>query len=128
MDLQDLYCSAEGRLSRRLYCLASLPLIGLELLADVPMRISDAPAALLVTALLYLVATVPTGVLTIKRLHDRSRSGWFMLVGGIPLLGTLWLLVDLTLLPGTPGPNRFGPDPLAADGRASSARAASASM
>jgi uncharacterized membrane protein YhaH (DUF805 family) len=128
MDLQDLYCSAQGRLSRRLYCLASLPLIGLGLLADIPMTISQAPAALLVTGVLYLASTVPAGILTIKRLHDRGRSGWFTLVGGIPLVGTVWLLIDLTLLPGTPGPNRFGPDPLAADGGMPGSRPARASM
>jgi uncharacterized membrane protein YhaH (DUF805 family) len=128
MDLQDLYFSAHGRLGRRLYCLASLPLIGLGFLADVPMTISQSPAALLVTALLYLASTVPAGVLTTKRLHDRDRSGWFMLVGGIPLVGTLWLLIDLTLLPGTPGPNRFGPDPLAADDGVPGSRPARVSM
>jgi uncharacterized membrane protein YhaH (DUF805 family) len=39
----------------------------------------------------------------------RSGSpGWFLLIGIIPLLN-LWLLVELGMLPGTAGPNRFGP-------------------
>ena len=128
MDLQDLVFFRP----RAAQSQALLPRIAAAgwsgVLADVPMTISQAPAALLVTGLLYLAATVPAGVLTIKRLHDRGRSGWFTLVGGIPLVGTLWLLIDLTLLPGTPGPNRFGPDPLAADDGAPRARAARASM
>lgn len=45
----------------------------------------------------------------VKRCHDRNKSGWFMLVGFIPLAGGLWLLVELGFLEGTPGPNRFGP-------------------
>ena len=47
-----------------------------------------------------------------KRCHDRGRSGWYQLIGLIPLLGALWLFVDLGLLKGNAGENRFGPDPL----------------
>jgi uncharacterized membrane protein YhaH (DUF805 family) len=50
-----------------------------------------------------------------KRCHDRGRSGWFQLIGLIPLLGALWLFVDLGLLEGNEGENRFGPDPLGSE-------------
>jgi uncharacterized membrane protein YhaH (DUF805 family) len=46
-----------------------------------------------------------------KRCHDRDRSGWFQLIILIPVLGALWLLVELGFLRGTIGANRFGPDP-----------------
>ncbi|MEE9544269.1 MAG: DUF805 domain-containing protein [Rhodospirillales bacterium] len=48
-----------------------------------------------------------------KRCHDRGRSGWFQLISLIPLIGSLWLLVELGFLKGKEGENRFGPDPLA---------------
>jgi len=48
----------------------------------------------------------------VKRLHDRDRSGWFYLIFFVPVIGTLWLLVELGFLRGTQGENRFGPDPL----------------
>lgn len=35
---------------------------------------------------------------------------------GLFFVGGLWLLIELLLLPGTPGPNRFGPDPLQSEG------------
>jgi len=47
-----------------------------------------------------------------KRCHDRGRSAWFLLVFLVPVVGSLWLLVELGFLRGTVGPNRFGPDPL----------------
>ncbi len=47
-----------------------------------------------------------------KRCHDRGRSGWFQLITLIPLIGSLWLFVELGLLKGKEGENRFGPDPL----------------
>ena len=46
-----------------------------------------------------------------KRCHDRDRSGWFQLIALIPLIGSIWLLVELGFLDGTQGPNRFGPSP-----------------
>ena len=49
---------------------------------------------------------------TVKRYHDRDKSGWWILILFIPLVGFIWFLIELGCLPGTPGPNRFGPDPL----------------
>lgn len=51
--------------------------------------------------------------LIIKRLHDRDHSGWFYFIALIPIVGGIWLFVELGFLPGTEGPNRFGEDPLA---------------
>lgn len=50
----------------------------------------------------------------VKRCHDRGRSGWFLLIGLIPVVGTIWLFVEILCLKGTDGENRFGPDPLMA--------------
>ncbi len=47
-----------------------------------------------------------------KRFHDRGRSGWWSLIGFVPVIGTLWILVECGCLRGTTGDNRFGPDPL----------------
>jgi len=47
----------------------------------------------------------------VKRWHDRGKSGVWMFVGFIPLIGPLWTLVELMFLDSEPGPNRFGPSP-----------------
>lgn len=47
-----------------------------------------------------------------KRCHDRNRSGWFQAIVLIPIIGGLWLLIELGFLRGTDGPNRFGPNPV----------------
>lgn len=47
----------------------------------------------------------------VKRLHDRARSPWWLLVVLIPVLGPLWLFVDLALRGGTQGDNQYGDDP-----------------
>jgi uncharacterized membrane protein YhaH (DUF805 family) len=53
---------------------------------------------------------VPSLAVSVRRLHDRERSGWLLLLGLIRLLGGLALLV-LMCLEGTRGTNRHGPDP-----------------
>ena len=51
-------------------------------------------------------------VINVKRWHDRDKSGWWVLIGLIPLIGAIWALVELGFLKGTYGKNRFGPDRL----------------
>lgn len=53
----------------------------------------------------------PSIAVTIKRLHDRDRSGWFILIALIPVIGAIWLFVVTGFLAGTPAANRFGPPP-----------------
>jgi uncharacterized membrane protein YhaH (DUF805 family) len=57
-----------------------------------------------------LALVLPTLAVTVRRLHDTDRSGWWWFIGLVPFVGAIVLLV-FELLPGTPGPNRFGPDP-----------------
>ncbi|MFI5267360.1 MAG: DUF805 domain-containing protein [Chloroflexota bacterium] len=57
-----------------------------------------------------LAVLLPTLAVGARRLHDRDMSGWMLLVGLIPVIGTIVLLV-IFCLDGTPGDNRFGPKP-----------------
>jgi len=63
-----------------------------------------------ITLLLIIVVWMPSISVTVRRLHDGDRSGWWILAHGIPLVGSIvWLFQ--TLAPGTYGSNRFGDDP-----------------
>ena len=64
----------------------------------------------LLTAIFALGVLVPGLAVGVRRLHDTDRSGWWLLLGLIPLFGWIVLLVFL-VSGGTRGPNRFGPDP-----------------
>jgi FAD/FMN-containing dehydrogenase/uncharacterized membrane protein YhaH (DUF805 family)/SAM-dependent methyltransferase len=56
---------------------------------------------------------LPAGLaLAARRMHDRGRSAAWLLAGAVPILGPLWLLIELGLRKGTPGENPHGPDPL----------------
>jgi uncharacterized membrane protein YhaH (DUF805 family) len=61
-----------------------------------------------------LALLVPSIAVGVRRFHDQDKSGWFLLLALIPVVGGLIVLVFMCL-PGTSGPNRFGPDPLGTD-------------
>jgi|GEM_PF-409342 len=64
------------------------------------------PAGLF-TAILYLAHLLPAISVTVRRLHDTDRSGWWVFAGFVPLIGQITLFAFLCL-PSTPGANRFG--------------------
>ena len=57
-----------------------------------------------------LAVLIPTIAVAIRRLHDTDRSGWWLLILLVPIIGGLVLLVFF-VLDGTPGSNQFGPNP-----------------
>lgn len=48
----------------------------------------------------------------VKRCHDRGKSGWWCLLMLVPIIGFIWWLVDLGILEGQEGENRWGPNPV----------------
>jgi uncharacterized membrane protein YhaH (DUF805 family) len=67
---------------------------------------SDWPSMLVSLGLL-----LPSLAVAVRRLHDIDRSGWWLLIGLIPVVGWIVLLI-WACMKGTAGPNRFGPDPV----------------
>jgi len=57
-----------------------------------------------------LVVLLPGLGVSVRRLHDVGKSGWFLLIVLVPLIGAIWLLV-LMCTDGEPGPNEYGPNP-----------------
>jgi uncharacterized membrane protein YhaH (DUF805 family) len=130
-----LVFSFRGRINRMPYWLVSLgmlivmaavfALVGISSVLQSPMLL-----------LLLLIPSIWIGVaLAVKRLHDRNKSAWwlvifYMLPGLLEGMGgfagdaaivlliaslalSIWALVELGFLRGTAGPNDYGPDPLA---------------
>jgi uncharacterized membrane protein YhaH (DUF805 family) len=62
--------------------------------------------------IVMLITLWPTLAIYTKRWHDRNKSGWWTLILLVPLIGFIWLLVELGFLRGTEGPNSYGPDPI----------------
>ncbi len=59
------------------------------------------------SSLFGLFILVPQIAVAVRRLHDIDRSGWWLLIGLLPIVGWL-VLLWFYIQPGTPGANRFG--------------------
>jgi uncharacterized membrane protein YhaH (DUF805 family) len=99
-----------GRLARRPYGAAAL--FGWAAMRWGLMGIlhHPRPAVVFLIGLGMLVAALWTFRLTVLRLHDVGLSAWWVLVGAVPLVGTLAGLL-LGMVPGSQGDNRFGAEP-----------------
>lgn len=119
MKVASLLFGFEGRLSRRMFWIAAAtvnPAIAVifyvpGLIAELGNRPASPLALILAVVGLAIQIWVDLAVM-VKRLHDRDRSGWLLVVLVVPLIGPLWLVIELYLLRGTTGSNHFGLPPL----------------
>jgi uncharacterized membrane protein YhaH (DUF805 family) len=64
-----------------------------------------------IVGLIWIFATIiPALSVLARRLHDTNRSGWWMLIGFVPLVGGIVLIV-LTVTDASTGYNKYGPSP-----------------
>ena len=115
MDWKYLFTSLDGRIGRKSYwmgVIAIAVIIVVAELIDVILGTAHQNGFGVVSVVAVLVLIYPSIVLYSKRWHDRDKSGWWTLINFVPVIGGLWMLIELGFLKGTDGPNRFGPDPL----------------
>jgi len=112
------YAKFEGRARRAEYWYFALLTSVVSILCQVITMVGRDPSAIslllmIVAAVVSLALVLPSLAVTVRRLHDTGRSGWFLLIAFIPLVGGILLLVWMCSR-GTNGPNRFGLDPIPA--------------
>jgi len=93
------YAVFSGEASRREYWMFSLInflIIVALVILDISLGMFDEEAGMGVISGIYILATLlPSLAVTVRRLHDTSRSGWWILLNFVPLIGPLILLVFL---------------------------------
>ncbi len=101
------YAVFSGRARRKEYwmytlfvCIFYVVFLGIGLAVDHP----------LIGVLFYLAILVPSLAVTVRRLHDTGRTGWWVLIGLVPLVGAIVMLVFLCS-EGESGANKFGANP-----------------
>jgi uncharacterized membrane protein YhaH (DUF805 family) len=113
----------EGRVNRAKYWLV---LVGIVLVESVVVGVTgaadfltddvtavDGKGAIHFLAFVIFLPLLWIGfVANVKRWHDRNKSGWWILINHLPVIGWLWILIECGFQRGTVGPNRFGQDPL----------------
>jgi uncharacterized membrane protein YhaH (DUF805 family) len=127
IDWRELFASPVGRCSRGRFWFAASVLF---LLAIIYEAIAGQSAKLMTFWFVYPALLASTACVVSKRMHDRGRTGWWaalVLLGIILIWRTpsaarlilalpiiVWSVVELALLSGEQGANRFGPNPVAA--------------
>lgn len=115
-DFKYLYTTVDGRIGRKQWWIG----IAILIVIAIALGYLVGPYSFLarVIGLLFAAAGV---CLHAKRLHDRGKSAWWVLLilaGSLPWLPSLvglgifiWIIVDLGILKGQEGPNEYGPEP-----------------
>ena len=111
------YANFNGRARRSEYWYYTLMniiiMIGLQVFIAVSAS-SNLSSVSMVLGGLYLIYAlgtfIPSIAVAVRRLHDVGKSGWFMFIALIPLIGSIWLLV-LFCTEGNRGENIYGADP-----------------
>lgn len=108
------YADFSGRASRSEYWWFYLLIIIVYVVAMIIDSVIGTDQALgpygIVMAISMLALLIPSIAAAIRRLHDTDRSGWWLLIAFIPLIGAIVLLVFF-VTGGTAGANSYGEDP-----------------
>lgn len=116
MDWKYLFTSIEGRINRAKFWagIGALVVVGIvALLIDMLIGTYNYQSGFGVISTIVMLISVYLAIcLYAKRWHDRDKSGWWTLIGLVPIIGGIWLLIELGILEGTRGANRFGADPI----------------
>lgn len=114
--VRDNYANFTGRARRKEYWMFALFngifILGIMLVSGGIAAATDMPAIMGLYMIYVLGVLVPSLAVVVRRLHDVGKSGWFYLIGLIPLIGPIWIFV-LLVTEGDTGPNQYGPDPKA---------------
>ncbi|MBN2584135.1 MAG: DUF805 domain-containing protein [Planctomycetes bacterium] len=108
------YAVFDGRARRKEYWMFVL----FNIIISFVLGIIDGLIGYPVLGLIYSLAVLLPGLgVSIRRLHDTGRSGWWILIGFVPIVGFIILLVFM-VTEGTKGENAYGPDPKAGEAAA----------
>lgn len=107
------YAVIEGRARRMEYWMFFLinVIIGTSLgIIEVLLGIAPGTETSILGGIYGLAVMVPGIAVAVRRLHDTGRSGWWLFLGLIPIIGAIILLVFM-VLDSEPGENQYGPNP-----------------
>ena len=116
-SLGEILFSFKGRISRSEYWLKAFPILfSYSIIVNLIYYAEVEAGEPGISIFLSLLSLWPGLAVATKRLHDRDRSGTFLLTLLIPIVNAIfaiWIIVEVWFLKGSEGENKFGPDPLA---------------
>tara|TARA_B100000809_G_scaffold174181_1_gene171442 strand:- start:1441 stop:1848 length:408 start_codon:yes stop_codon:yes gene_type:complete len=108
------YANFSGRARRQEYWMFALIQLIIFILALIYTSLVDdffgTPVVGSILGLYILATLIPWLALNVRRLHDIGKSGGYLFINLIPIIGRIWYIV-LVGTDGEFGPNQYGPDP-----------------
>ena len=117
LDVLKKYVVFGGRARRKEFWMFTLVNVVISIVLSFVDRLIGTDSASgtgLIGGIYSLLVLLPSLAVTVRRLHDTNRSGAWIFIGLIPIIGWIVLLV-FTVQEGTPGDNNHGPDPKAVE-------------
>lgn len=108
--VRDNYANFKGRARRQEYWMFAFINLIIMLILNTIDRVAFSADMAILSSIYGLAILIPGIAVAVRRLHDTDRSGWWALLGLIPIVGTIILIV-MMCFDSTPGTNRFGPNP-----------------
>lgn len=114
VDALKKYAVFNGRSRRREYWVFSLcnlmVFVVFVVIQGLRLGMAAELAMAVIETLFFLAVLIPALAVAVRRLHDTGRSGWWLLIGFVPIVGLVVLIVFLVLDSQT-GENQYGPNP-----------------
>ncbi|MFP3122708.1 DUF805 domain-containing protein [Ectobacillus funiculus] len=102
------YVGFQGRASRQEYWMFVLVNVIISIVLSIIDTMADLSSVL--TGIYSLLILLPSLAVGVRRLHDTGRSGWWLLISLIPLIGSIILIV-FACQDSQEGDNQYGPNP-----------------
>ena len=113
VEVLKKYVVFEGRARRKEYWMFTLFNFIIMMILQSLAKLGSIGIVFFILYVVYLLAVLlPSLGVAVRRLHDTDRSGWWLLIAFIPIVGAIVLIV-FCCMDGTPGDNRFGANPKA---------------
>nr|WP_298686967.1 DUF805 domain-containing protein [uncultured Dongia sp.] len=114
MRTWQFFFSYEGRFSRMQWWLAQAAIVAYQLFFFISLNAYEIPiqelngAAILLAWLLVAVCIWVNIATSAKRFHDRGKSGGWIMMNFVPVIGSIWVLLECGFMPGASQDNRYG--------------------
>lgn len=110
LTMSQILFSFKGRIGRKAYWLAFLGMMVAIFAVIMVLSVAGVSEDTigLITLLIYVPLIWMSLAVQIKRWHDRNKSGWWILIGLIPVIGSIWALIENGFLAGDDSQNNFG--------------------
>lgn len=106
------FLNFNGRIGRGTWWLVGLVLQPMLMFGGAGLFLAMPGATTLILGSVLVLISAWIGICSsIKRYHDRGKSGFWVFICFVPIVGTIWMFIELGFIPGEEGVNDFGPPP-----------------